>query len=243
MTSIEKVIFPGIAIGCLFLVLVASLITSPKIALAQNSAPPATQVAQKPAASGNTANGNAPGGNKGTAGSTMGQVLGVISASPEQQPIAQPTAEPQPAESGSSGAENCPLNPNYPQSILQWCGLISQYSQKNNLEPNLVAAVMLQESGGNPQAYSKSGAVGLLQVMPNDGLASGFMCVNGPCFSARPSTQQLYDPEFNIAYGTKMLADFIQKYGDIREALHAYGPINMGYRYADIILSIMNRFQ
>ncbi|HEX9017638.1 MAG TPA: transglycosylase SLT domain-containing protein, partial [Anaerolineaceae bacterium] len=63
------------------------------------------------------------------------------------------------------------------------------------------------------------------------------------CFSARPSTNQLYDPEFNIAYGSQMLAGLLKKYGDIREALHAYGPINMGYQYADIILSIMNRFQ
>jgi soluble lytic murein transglycosylase-like protein len=100
---------------------------------------------------------------------------------------------------------------------------------------------MLQESGGNPQAYSKSGAVGLLQVMPKDGLASGFMCINGPCFSSRPSMEELYDPDFNISYGARLLAGLIQKNGNVREALRLYGPMNMGYRYADIILNIMNQ--
>ncbi len=40
-----------------------------------------------------------------------------------------------------------------------------------------------------------------------------------------------------------MLAGLIQKHGDVREALRAYGPMNMGYRYADIILNIMNRYR
>jgi len=44
----------------------------------------------------------------------------------------------------------------------------------------LIAAVILQESGGDPSAYSSSGAVGLMQVMPRDGIAAEFMCVNGP---------------------------------------------------------------
>lgn len=234
MISVQKVIFPGIALGCLFLVLVASLITSPKIALAQNSAPAATLPAGKTGSGQNTGNSN----------SAMAQVFGVISASPEKTTIAgQPAASSKSSNPAASMGGECSLNQNYPQAVRQWCSLIVQYAGKNNLDPNLVAAVMLQESGGNPQAYSKSGAVGLLQVMPSDGLASSFMCVNGPCFSARPSTNQLYDPEFNIAYGSQMLAGLLKKYGDIREALHAYGPINMGYQYADIILSIMNRFQ
>ena len=231
MINIEKILFPGIALGCLFLVLVASLITSPKIALAQGSAPSATMtVVNTASGQKNTTNGN----------SAMAQVFGVLSASPAKKPITEKAPVAGQTKSIDSA---CGLNQNYPQAVLQWCGLITQYAQKNSIDPNLVAAVMLQESGGNAQAYSKSGAVGLLQVMPKDGLASGFMCINGPCFSSRPSTEQLYDPEFNIAYGTEMLASLIAKYGDVREALHSYGPINMGYQYADIILGIMNRFQ
>src|SRR3989344_1347701 len=66
---------------------------------------------------------------------------------------------------------NCDVNQRYPQKILQWCDIITKYSQKQDLDPNLVAALIWQESGGDPIAYSKSGAVGLMQVMPNDGLA------------------------------------------------------------------------
>ncbi len=135
---------------------------------------------------------------------------------------------------------SCSISQNYPQSIQQWCETIERYARENGLDPNLVSAVMLQESAGMPDAYSKSGAVGLLQVMPRDGKASSFMCPNGPCFSSRPSMQELFDPEFNISYGTRMLADLIQHYGDIREALKAYGPKDVGYYYADIILGIMN---
>ncbi len=170
-----------------------------------------------------------------------------------QEAIQQPAPVLQVAlGSGSSPQENqpevaqaaetgCTVSPSFPQSIQQWCDMISQYASQNGLEPNLVAAVMLQESGGNPNAYSKSGAVGLMQVMPKDGLAEKFQCINGPCFASRPSMDELYDPEFNISYGTRMLASLIQKYGNVRDALKAYGPMDMGYRYADIILSILQK--
>jgi soluble lytic murein transglycosylase-like protein len=68
------------------------------------------------------------------------------------------------------------------------------------------------------------------------------MCVNGPCFSSRPSTAQLLDPEFNISYGTRMLAQLINKQGDIREALRAYGPMNVGYYYADKVISLYQQY-
>ena len=98
---------------------------------------------------------------------------------------------------------------------------------------------MLQESGGNPHASSKDGAIGLLQVMPRDGISASFQCINGPCFSNRPSMEELYDPEFNIEYGTKMLAGLILKYGSVRDALLKYGPSGVGYAgYADKILKI-----
>ncbi len=58
-----------------------------------------------------------------------------------------------------------------------------------------------------------------MQVMPQDGRAANFMCANGPCFSSRPTISQLLDPEFNISYGTRMLAQLIGKQGNVREAL------------------------
>lgn len=136
----------------------------------------------------------------------------------------------------------CSVSSNFPQKILQWCDLISAYAEKFEINPNLVAAVIWQESGGNPQAYSASGAVGLMQVMPSDGLAASFLCMNGPCFANRPTMDQLYDPEFNIKYGTRMISNLLKKYGSVREALKNYGPGEVGYYYADKVLGLFNQY-
>lgn len=103
------------------------------------------------------------------------------------------------------------------------------------MDPLLIAAVIWQESGGDPLAFSSSGAVGLMQIMPSDGIAADDICINGPCFADRPTTVELQDPEFNIRYGCRMLADLIVRRGSEREALFAYGPENIGYEYADTV--------
>jgi hypothetical protein len=164
---------------------------------------------------------------------------------PPTQPIAQVTQQPlqsQLASSQESGNGGCLVSSKFPEKVLRWCSIITENATSYDLPPDLIAALILQESGGNPTAYSKSGAVGLMQVMPRDGIASNFNCVNGPCFANRPSTEQLQDPQFNVAFGTRMLAGLVNKYGDMREALRVYGPMNVGYSYADIVLSLYNRY-
>jgi soluble lytic murein transglycosylase-like protein len=126
----------------------------------------------------------------------------------------------------------------YPQGILQWCDAITTLATQAELPPNLIAAVILQESGGDATAYSSSGAVGLMQVMPRDGIAASFECINGPCFTSRPTIDELQDPSFNIEYGTRMLAGLISRLGSLQEALKAYGPMDVGYSYADKVISI-----
>jgi soluble lytic murein transglycosylase-like protein len=113
--------------------------------------------------------------------------------------------------------------------------LIDKYAAETELPAALIAAVMWQESGGDPDAYSYSGAVGLLQVMPRDGIAEGF-----GVFGNRPTINELQDPEFNVKYGTGMLAGLVNKYGSYRDALLHYGPMNVGYYYADKVLAIYN---
>jgi soluble lytic murein transglycosylase-like protein len=139
-------------------------------------------------------------------------------------------------------ASSCRISGKYPESVLQWCDLITEYADKRGFDPNLIAGLIWQESGGNPTAYSKSGAVGLMQVMPRDGLAASFMCPNGPCFSERPTTQELQDPGYNIAYGTRMLSSLLNKHGNLRDALKAYGPKDVGYYYADKVLGIFQNY-
>lgn len=137
----------------------------------------------------------------------------------------------------------CSVSGKFPQNILQWCPEISKYSTEYDLPSNLIAAVMMQESGGNPEAYSHSGAVGLMQIMPRDGIASSFMCINGPCFTNRPSISELKNPGFNIEYGTRMLAGLKERYGNIRDALKFYGPMDVGYYYADKVLNIYSNYE
>ncbi len=170
----------------------------------------------------------------------------IVASDPAQTPIepqvetgalpaeAKTISQAQPAEV----EEECAVSPKFPDNVRQWCDLISHYAAKRNLPPDLVAALIWQESGGKPAVYSHSGAVGLMQIMPKDGTAATFMCVNGPCFANRPSSVELEDPEFNISYGTKMLAGLSARTGDLREALKSYGPMNVGYYYADKVLSL-----
>jgi soluble lytic murein transglycosylase-like protein len=132
----------------------------------------------------------------------------------------------------------CELSSYFPQNILQWCDLITRYASHHDLPPDLIGALIWQESGGNPSAYSSSGAVGLMQVMPRDGIAAGFICANGPCFANRPTISELEDPEFNVEYGTRMLAGLFARHQDLRQALKSYGPHDVGYAYADKVLSI-----
>lgn len=231
MISVERVIFPGIIAGCLFLVFFTNLIARPNIAQASTGKAEsqlAAAVYGLPDATIATVGNNLP-------------PAADLSLAQETAPVQ--ATEPAAAEQPAAAQPECTLSSTYPHAVRQWCGLIETYSAKNGLDANLVAAVIVQESAGDPNAYSKSGAVGLMQVMPRDGLAAGFMCINGPCFASRPTSRELFDPEFNISYGTRMLADLIQRHGNVRDALRAYGPMDMGYRYADLVLSIAARHQ
>ena len=160
----------------------------------------------------------------------------------EVSTVEQSLTSSQLAKGAEVSSGECAVSNRFPKSVLQWCDLITYYANKHNLDPDLVAAVVWLESGGDPVAYSHSGAVGLMQVMPSDGLASSFMCVNGPCFASRPTTEELKDPEFNLAYGTKLLGNLLNHSGDIREALKSYGPMNMGYYYADKVLGLLQQY-
>lgn len=92
-------------------------------------------------------------------------------------------------------------------------GLIEKYSNKNGLDKDFVKALVKQESGFNPNATSKCGAMGLMQLMP--ATAQGLGVSNA------------YDIEQNIAGGTKYLKSMIDRFdGDAKLALAAYnaGP-------------------
>lgn len=168
-------------------------------------------------------------------------LAGQINISPSTE-VAYAAVPPQDAEASDTQA-NCQVSLSYPMEILQWCRVITEEAIQAELPPNLIAAVMLQESGGDAEAFSASGAVGLMQVMPRDGIAAQFECINGPCFASRPSIEELMDPEYNIEYGSQMLSGLVTRLGSQREALKAYGPMDVGYSYADRVLSIFENYR
>lgn len=176
--------------------------------------------------------------------------LGTVAASrmpsevllaPTQTALAEASSQ-QSAQKAAEDQSGCTLSTSFPAEVRQWCSQIEASAQEVGLPAALIASVIVQESGGDPTAYSSSGAVGLMQVMPRDGLAAEFMCVNGPCFASRPTIAELEDPAYNIQYGSQYLASLVEKYSSFREALYKYGPMDIGYRYADLVLNIWGTY-
>jgi hypothetical protein len=109
-------------------------------------------------------------------------------------------------------AEDTVLCPYWRPNITQWADLITKYSANNGLDPNFVAALIQEESHGNPHLVSRAGAVGLMQIMPYE---------RG--FTWRPGTWTLLKPEANLEWGTNTLSEVIrQAQGRLTLAVLAY---------------------
>ncbi len=107
---------------------------------------------------------------------------------------------------------------------LQYSTLIVKYSQKYNVDPTLVAAVIMQESRFNPNAKSSAGAQGLMQFMP--GTAATMAKETG-----RWPKYNIFDAETSIEFGAAHIRDLLNKYkGNVELALYAY---NTGTGSAD----------
>ena len=86
---------------------------------------------------------------------------------------------------------------------------IVEVSRQHGVDPELVSAVIVAESGFNPTAVSPKGAVGLMQLMP--------------ATAQRFGVKNSYDPQDNIRGGVqylKFLLDLFQQ--DLKLAVAAY---------------------
>lgn len=96
-----------------------------------------------------------------------------------------------------------------PASMTGLAPLVQQSAGKYGLDPDLLSAVIQAESGGNPRAVSKAGAMGLMQLMPATVNESG---ISDP-----------FDPAQNIDAGSRKLSDLLNEYGgNVDLALAAY---------------------
>jgi hypothetical protein len=58
------------------------------------------------------------------------------------------------------------ISPIFSKEVQYWAQDIVRWANESSLDPNLVAVIMQIESCGDPRAISRSGAIGLFQVMP-----------------------------------------------------------------------------
>ena len=103
--------------------------------------------------------------------------------------------------------------------------VIRGHARNYELDAALLAAVVYRESKFDADARSRSGAIGLMQLLPET--AKGIALHTG---GTRFRVSDLYDPEINVRYGSFYLRRLIRKYGDTRLGLAAY---NAGQRNVD----------
>jgi len=93
----------------------------------------------------------------------------------------------------------------------QWQGELDNVARRHDLEPGLLRAVVMAESGGNPRARSPVGALGLMQLMPDTARSLG---VKNPLERAE-----------NLEGGARYLSGLVERFG-LKQGIAAYnaGP-------------------
>lgn len=95
-----------------------------------------------------------------------------------------------------------------PKDIL-FNPIIMEVAGRHEMDPALIKAIIMAESGHNPKAVSKRGAKGLMQLMPITAKSLG--------------VEDVFDPEHNIKAGVVYFKKLLNQFnGDVKLALAAY---------------------
>lgn len=91
---------------------------------------------------------------------------------------------------------------------LEYGEIIEEYAGQYALDPYYVCAVIKTESGFDPQAVSRVGARGLMQIMPETG-----EWIAGKLGKEAYSQEDLFDPATNIEFGCWYLHFLQERFG------------------------------
>lgn len=102
---------------------------------------------------------------------------------------------------------------------------------RRSLDPVLILAMIAVESSFNAEAVSPMGAKGLMQVIPE---------FHPEKF---PDSASVFDPEINVAAGTRILKEYLAQSGDLEMALQRYAGASAdnGMVYANRIWDEVDR--
>lgn len=99
--------------------------------------------------------------------------------------------------------------PSMQRNRALYAGIIERTAKRWNLSPDLLHAVVRAESAYDPNALSKAGAQGLMQLMPQT--------------AQRYGVANVWDPVENLDGGTRYLRDLLEMFeSDLELALAAY---------------------
>jgi soluble lytic murein transglycosylase-like protein len=122
-------------------------------------------------------------------------------------PAAGPAATKPAAKAEDTSSQASTVSTAAPNESME--RIVNDAAARHQVDPALVKAVINTESGWNPGAVSRKGAMGLMQLIP--GTAERFG-VGNP-----------YDPAQNIEGGTTYLKTLLDRYnGDLSKSLAAY---------------------
>lgn len=108
--------------------------------------------------------------------------------------------------------------------------MIDDITTRSGVDPNIVKAIIVEESGGDPNAVGDNGeSIGLMQIQPKHHKKR----------MEELGIVSLFDPQENVILGCSILSDLYDKYGNYEDALSVYNSGNTedGKAYAERILN------